>query len=541
MGYYDEHSRGSARFATRAEIQKAGLLNGVGPGIGWIGKERLSAPSGHITLVAATGAGKGTGITIPMALGHCGVGQNDAPNMIWLDPKNEIYEATADTQVRYNRHCVSFAPHKPNSVRLNPLEDIDPHRPDFDARCKRAAEDMLPVATRGDGKHWEEISQIYLALFTKGIAWENKNLPDNYVTLPLLTSFVRRLEQGGITRLDALADLGTCGLPEVESAAAELSEKASDPSNREWPIVMTELRKALIFMSDEAVARSVSPPYNLSYREFHEGPQPIALSIGMPADAIRRAPQLIRRIFSCHAGFQERHPLGRKTVYLIEETAQLGNFQEVLNFYSIGRGYGIIVVTVWQNFQQMDRVLGTGAKATILANTDHLIIFKIADPETAKYISDRMGSFTLKTNDILSQEKATAETQNIIWDVLNGSDPIDAFKELRRQKPHAEHQDRFGRLLMTPDELEAMPPRHMLIFSPGLRPIRAEAPAYWTKREFAGLYFPTSMHGRQDRVAVKTLFGTKQAPVITAPVPPQHAHLKQYAEGNWRYIEGDRP
>jgi len=42
-------------------------------------------------------------------------------------------------------------------------------------------------------------------------------------------------------------------------------------------------------------------------------------------------------------------------------------------------------------------------------------------------------------------------------------------------------------------------------------------------------------------VRIKTRFGHDWRAVITEHVPRQYAHLPQYADGYWSYIEGFKP
>lgn len=80
---------GSSRWATRAEIERAGLLKGRGPIIGKVGFRalRYNDKEGHMAVFAPTRSGKGTGPVISTILDYPG-------SLVILDPKGENYAIT---------------------------------------------------------------------------------------------------------------------------------------------------------------------------------------------------------------------------------------------------------------------------------------------------------------------------------------------------------------------------------------------------------------------------------------------------------------
>ena len=126
--YLSRELHGSARWANLADVQKSGLLNGIGIVLGQFGKKFLRFATQQFVLVAApTRSGKGVSFVIPNLLSW-------TESVVALDVKQELYDITAG----YRRDVLGqevylfnpFAEDKINGVeapkthRYNPLSSI---------------------------------------------------------------------------------------------------------------------------------------------------------------------------------------------------------------------------------------------------------------------------------------------------------------------------------------------------------------------------------------------------------------------------------
>lgn len=69
-------------------------------------------------------------------------------------------------------------------------------------------------------------------------------------------------------------------------------------------------------------------------------------------------------------------------------------------------------------------------------------------------------------------------------------------------------------------------------------PLYAKRQPYWTQNWMAGRFHPNLYHPPLGRVQVQTRWGMRARRVITEQVPSAYAHLPQYQNGRWSYIEG---
>ena len=117
----DAETYGSARWATRAEIKKAGLLGDVGVILGKFANSYLrhDGPE-HVLCFAPTRSGKGVGLVIPSLLTW-------PASAIIHDIKGENWELTAGFRSSFSR-VLLFDPTNADSAAYNPLLEVPTRR-----------------------------------------------------------------------------------------------------------------------------------------------------------------------------------------------------------------------------------------------------------------------------------------------------------------------------------------------------------------------------------------------------------------------------
>lgn len=169
----------------------------------------------------------------------------------------------------------------------------------------------------------------------------------------------------------------------------------------------------------------------------------------------------------------------------------------------------------------------------------------IADLETARQVSAKLGNQTLHMADPLTQERAKRAKREMLLAAMQGrADPFRAGQALRALDYEQTHQTKQARALMTPDEVLRMSQRQALVMGSGydIPPFLVEKKPYYELREYTGLYAPNPYFDRDlDHVSVPGFFGRKRLRIVREPVPSSHADLPQYAHGEWAYVAGYRP
>ncbi|MBB4346285.1 type IV secretory pathway TraG/TraD family ATPase VirD4, partial [Rhizobium leguminosarum] len=123
------HHHGTARWAARQELQRAGYIrpfrNITGPIFGktvgprWPGRYLTNGEQPHSLVVAPTRAGKGVGVVIPTLLTFNG-------SILALDVKGELFELTSRARVTRGDRVFKFAPldSAGRTHSYNPVLDI---------------------------------------------------------------------------------------------------------------------------------------------------------------------------------------------------------------------------------------------------------------------------------------------------------------------------------------------------------------------------------------------------------------------------------
>src|SRR3990167_2198106 len=108
---------GSARWATRREMRRAGLLGNSGVFLGQVRGAYLrhSGPE-HVMAFAPTRSGKGVGLVVPTLLSW-------PHSAVVHDIKGENWSITAGWRAGFSR-CVRFDPTSASSARFNPLMEV---------------------------------------------------------------------------------------------------------------------------------------------------------------------------------------------------------------------------------------------------------------------------------------------------------------------------------------------------------------------------------------------------------------------------------
>src|SRR5690606_17199113 len=146
---------GSARWATKGEIDRAGLFNDNGVFLGRLrGRYLRHHGPEHIMGFAPTRSGKGVGLVIPTLLSWTG-------SAIIHDIKGENWQLTAGWRARFS-HVLLFNPTDQRSAKYNPLLEV--RKGANEVRDVQNIADILvdPEGALERRNHWEKTSHSLL-------------------------------------------------------------------------------------------------------------------------------------------------------------------------------------------------------------------------------------------------------------------------------------------------------------------------------------------------------------------------------------------
>jgi type IV secretion system protein VirD4 len=431
---------GSARWAHRGEIARAGLLGPDGVVLGRLKGEYLrhNGPE-HVLCFAPTRSGKGVGLVVPSLLTWPG-------SVIAHDIKGENWTLTAGWRARFGR-VLKFDPTDAASAAYNPLLEV--RRGDREVRDVQNIADILvdPEGALERRNHWEKTSHSLLVGAILHVLYAEADK-----TLAGVAEFLsdpRRPIETTLRAMMTTPHLGDRPHPVVASAARELLNK----SENERSGVLSTAMSFLGLYRDPVVAQ-VTRHCDWRIVDLVEGDQPASLYLVVPPSDISRTKPLIRLLLN-QIGRRLTEDLearGRRhrLLVMLDEFPALGRldfFESALAFMA---GYGLKAFLIAQSLNQIEKAYG--ANNAILDNCHVRVSFATNDERTAKRVSDALGAAT----------------------------------ELRAMKNYAGHRlspwlghvmisrQETARPLLTPGEVMQLPPADELVMIAGCPPIRAK-------------------------------------------------------------------
>lgn len=466
-----------ARFASPKEI--AALFAADGMAFGHVGGTPfLLQNEKHVLIMASTRSGKGVSLIIPHLLRYPG-------STFVLDPKGENAKATGRQRAALGGKVLYLDPFgisgKPKA-RFNPLSRFTPENMEAESKALAAA---LVMGERGVRDHWTGSAQQLLAALILHV-----------VTTPSLLPKERDL---GMVRRLLLQNINGVFKLMLESDAAEglLSRLAASflqtPEKEFGSILSTAQRETEILDNPFIVASLAAsgPGEEVDFADWHKGTMSVFLCLSAP-----KFPVFNRwlRLVLTSALDEMTDSLNlptRPVCFMLDELATLGHLQAVENAVGLAAGYGIQLVTVFQDVAQM-RDLYKGRWSSFIGNAGVRAVFSLDDYETAHYWSQFMGGRLVET---MSQ-------QQDIYGMTKGQSRGEAMRPLR-----------------SPEQLMLeFAKDKMLVLPQGSRPIVTERVAYFHDQTLAGLWDdPRETSPVRPEKPKPKSSRTKKTPIQAAP------------------------
>jgi type IV secretion system protein VirD4 len=541
--FHEEFRFGSARWANLDEVLHAGLLGQPGPFIGFAGGRPLRI-AGDAPLITFGGAGSGK-LRDVLAYNLCGFrigGGWSAPRrMLVNDPRGELTAISIANQVRLGKpvYCINpFGLHGLPQHCVNPWNIIRKDSPTFDADVKLLVADLITLPVGNEDKYFSRRARELSGAFAKTYVWNKPvSTTRDPISLPEFYDLVNSTEDP--SGWDCIAEQ-MLAMPDssIRRLAAEMDYKRRE-APKEYSGINGSIYENIDFLSIPAARTS------LSRSDFSlDAPckEDCIVSFVMPNDYQGILAPMGRSVVGTTILYKNRHPAAPTVLLVIDEAAQLGNFDSLLRAYSFGRGMGIRAWSIWQDPGQIKRNFGPDALASFIGSSQCRQFFGVRDYDTARLVSAMLGQQTLEYDAVLEQDAAKRNLARVVSEVMNGGDPFSAGLSYAQFERAAKHRTKQARALMTPDEVLNMPENEQVLFISGLGvpPIRAQKFPYYSRPEMAGAYLPNPYHPPYDRVPIAGHW-RGWARVIKERVPFRLRDWPQHQSGEWSYVEGYRP
>jgi type IV secretion system protein VirD4 len=447
---------GDARFASPAEVARAGLIGGhPGPGI-LIGRYRgkfLSLPGQlSVMLSAPTRSGKGVGVVIPNLL-------NWPDSVVVLDIKGENYDITAGFRAHHGQAVYAFSPfdagarsHRWNplgAVRSNPLHRVG---------------DLLAIgqvlfANDGSGTSSEaffsdQARNLFLGLGL--LLLETPMLPRT------IGEMLRQSSGRGQPLRDHLAGLMAqrreAGQPLSDECTDALQRLLSNSENTLSGVVATFNAPLTIFAEPVVDAATSADDFRLEDVRRRR----MSVYVRISPNRLANARPLLALFFSqlvnlnTQALPEQDSTLKLQCLLINDEFTAMGRVGAITHAAAFLAGYNLRLLTVVQAMSQLDAVYGDKEARSFATNHGLQILFAPREQRDANEYSAMLGQFT---------ERATSHGRSR------------SFSKQASSSVSRNDSDQ-ARALLLPQEFKELGSERLVVISENCKPILGEKIRY---------------------------------------------------------------
>lgn len=449
-------SHGTAAWSTGDDLlQDTGLLVGRHA----TGHMLRYSQEGHVITLAPTRSGKGVAAVIPNLLEYPG-------SVVVSDPKGENYAVTGRRRTEMGQQVIVLDPFgvAGGTAAFNPLDLIDVQT-DFAVDDATMLADMLVMRSgkASASSFWDEEATTLLRGLILHVAAVAESSERNLTYVRELLTLAPEPFQDLLNEMSASPAAG--GL--VKRAAAMMLQKA----DKERSGVISTAQSHTRFLDSPRMARVL----NRSTFELADlKRRRMSLYLVLPPDRMNTYQRWLRLMVACTLASMIRIPgqPAQRVLVLLDEFANLGRMQPVLDDISLAGGYG---VAFWLVLQDLPKLKGIYPDdwGTFLSNRAVLQAFGTADLETSEYLSKMAGETTIFTE---SENRSRGRNSG------------------KSQQSTAQTTSEKGRRLLTPDEVQRLHPDMELVFVKGSNPLLVNRLNYLSDPEFQGAYDENPMH-----------------------------------------------
>ncbi len=480
----------------------------------------VSTSEGHILTVAQTGAGKGVNVVIPNVLAY-------QHSVLVLDPKGENFikthffretqrgqeiclidpfgEVPKEVGAILKRLEMTNHPQSAEAIAyfknlrdktstygqylkgFNPLQIIEDllEKGDDDQILDEAnvIADMIVVKTHQDkDPHWNEKAKSFIRGIILYVTF-SKQCQKNRTKYPLTLITVKELIEDVFSKpvkMEGFVD-SCLENPKLKSIAATVSMIA----DQERSSVLSAILRHLDFLDSNNVQESlVRNDFQLDDIRIH----PKTIYLVLPASKISAYNRLARLWISSikssleriNDGFRETRPV----LFMLDEVAQLGRMEPLLNAVSLSRSFGLKLWLIFQDVAQMKMAYPEDEWRSFFSNTKAQQFFGISptDTETCKFVSDAIGQTTISfVTQSYSEGVNQGSSYNSGSNSGGGQDSYSSGSSYSygKSQTYSTNQQVQARPLVLPSEVPQVTIDNILIFGVTKFPIMAYKMPYY--------------------------------------------------------------
>jgi len=303
-------------------------------------KPILHKGPGHLMTIASTGAGKGVGCIIPALLRHKGP-------VVVIDPKGENYAVTARARREMGQQVVLLDPFQvageSESDCLNPLDLILKFEGGEIEQCKMLAEMIVKPNKSNIDPFWDSRAKQFITALILYIAESSPPALQNLTELRYLLNQTKN-EFETVIKLMAKSKMPECRLAAKSIASTEPKVLAS---------ILSTAQYHTDFMAGSLISAATART-SFDLEDVILG-KPLSIYIVIPPDKIDTSSQLIRLWIGTlfNLIMMRSHAPEERTLFILDEAAQLGHMSLLTKAITLLRGYGLQTWSFWQDLSQL--------------------------------------------------------------------------------------------------------------------------------------------------------------------------------------------
>lgn len=432
--------------------------------------DRCLEDATHGLLFVGSGGGKTSAFTVPNLDPEHGWRANVLVN----DPSAQAGRMCAAMREEIGQRVVFLGPPQdddatqPPRVGINVLGWIDPAHPLFEEHVWSAVETLGREAAENESNNPNGMFKIQgkglqACLLADMLA--DSVLPKQDKTPAEFAARVATPERQMKARLQTIHEESPSRLARL------LAGTLMEAHPKTFSGFCVEATADLRWLMTETYAAVVSgtAPGSLDPDAFTNDNVCIFLQLGVKT--MEDTPQIGRAILNAllNGIYRADGRTGRRYLLLLDEINLFGKLKALSTAASQGRKYGITIMGMWHSLKQMEETWRPAGAATWRANASWEA-YSAMDPETAKAVSDRCGTYT-----VLSQSEGS-----------NANSPR-GFSQGNRSRGTNQTITLQSRKLISPDEVErGLRKDEQIIFKRGENaPVRCVKAYYFRRPEMA--------------------------------------------------------
>lgn len=407
---------GTAHWADKKEIQKAGLLCGSGVYVGgWQDKKVLRylrhAGPEHIMAFAPTRSGKGVGLVLPTLLSWGG-------SSIVLDIKGENWALTSGWRKAQGQKVMKFDPTDTSgsSARYNPLSEIRLGGPHAIPDAQNIASMIVDPDGKGLKDYWNKAAFSFLGgtmlhCLIHFLINEGRHATLNDLSLMLADEnrdmselFEEMFSEDHVAHLETLfgnemsEDARIAIRKFIAAAAREMLNKADAELSG---VVSTAVANMALYR-DPVVSKATSG-CDFRIADLMNSDQPVSLYLVIRPSDIDRLRPLVRLILNIvlrrlteemeFSGGEVKAGYKHRLLLMLDEFTSLGKMEIFERALAFMAGYGIKAYIIVQDLAQLQSAYGK--EESIMSNCHLRIAYAPNKIETAQVLSKMSGETTI--------------------------------------------------------------------------------------------------------------------------------------------------